>query len=432
MYYKKNNLAETLQALKSGGLNLISYTNSLCDLIDAVEPHVHALIPEADRRQRLLKEAAALLSTYPDPLKRPPLFGIPVGIKDIFRVDGFKTACGSKLPSELFEGPEAPIVTQLKNAGALILGKTVTTEFAYFEPGPTRNPNHTDFTPGGSSSGSAAAVAAGFTPLAFGTQTIGSIIRPAAYCGVVGIKPSSLSISADGVIPFSPTLDHVGFFTHDLDGAQLIASLFCNEYLPAHSQTVVNLTIGIPDKLYLHQADSIILAHFNEVVAQLQINNIKIIKTTLFSDIEIINGLHKQLAAREFAMTHRKWFATHAELYSPHSVRLIKEGADVPDKANKQIFEFRSTLRTQVDALMEKEGVDVWLSPATLTLPPKGLSSTGSPLMNLPWTFTGHPVITIPYGKTSANLPFGLQFTGHMNALGKLLADVKFLQDVIL
>lgn len=431
MYYQKTNLTETLIALKKGKLNLISFLNSLCDRIDAVEPHIHALIPESGRRHRLLKEASTLLTTYPDPLQRPPLFGIPVGIKDIFRVDGFVTACGSKLPAHLFDGPEASVVAQLKNAGALILGKTVTTEFAYFEPGPTCNPNNTGFTPGGSSSGSAAAVAAGFTPLAFGTQTIGSIIRPAAYCGVVGVKPSTLSISANGVIPFSPTLDHVGFFTHDLEGAQLIASLLCNESLPTYNQTAVNPTMGIPDRHYLSQANSIILAHFNEIVAQLQKNNIKIIETTLFSDIEVINSLHKQLAAREFAMTHKSWFKEYSALYSPHSVRLIKEGADVPDKVNKQILEFRSALRTQVEALMQKEGVDVWLSPATLTLPPEGLFSTGSPLMNLPWTFTGHPVITIPYGKNSDNLPFGLQFTGRMNALGKLLADVKFLQEVI-
>src|SRR5690606_25275669 len=118
-------------------------------------------------------------------------------------------------------GPEAEVVTALRRAGALILGKTVTTEFAYFQPGPTRNPHHPDHTPGGSSSGSAAAVAAGYCPLALGTQTIGSVIRPAAFCGVVGFKPSQDRISSGGLIPLSPSADHVGLFTQDVAGMRL-------------------------------------------------------------------------------------------------------------------------------------------------------------------------------------------------------------------
>ncbi len=142
---------------------------------------------------------------------RPPLFGIPIGIKDIFHVNGFSTHAGSRLPPKQLMGEEAKCVSDLKKAGALILGKTVTTEFAYFEPGPTMNPHNPNHTPGGSSSGSAAAVAAGLCPLALGSQTIGSIIRPASFCGVVGYKPSYDRISRDGVIPVSPSLDHIGF-----------------------------------------------------------------------------------------------------------------------------------------------------------------------------------------------------------------------------
>ena len=137
------------------------------------------------RFARLQNDADALVLRYPDLIKRPLLFGAVAGVKDIFHVEGFTTQAGSRLPSEVLQGKEAESVSRLKDAGALIFGKTVTTEFAYFSPGPTRNPHNPEHTPGGSSSGSAAAVAAEFCHLALGTQTIGSIIRPASFCGVV-------------------------------------------------------------------------------------------------------------------------------------------------------------------------------------------------------------------------------------------------------
>ena len=155
--------------------------------VEAREPSIQALLPEAGRFDRLRREARALADRYRDPSARPPLFGWLFGVKDIFHVDGWPTRAGSRLPESVLVGPEAESVARLKAAGALILGKTVTTEFAYFTPGPTRNPHNLEHTPGGSSSGSAAAVAAGYCPFALGTQTIGSIIRPAAFCGTIGL-----------------------------------------------------------------------------------------------------------------------------------------------------------------------------------------------------------------------------------------------------
>ncbi len=209
-------LAPIVSALRSGELDLQRYIDETCDRIDALEPQLQALLPEPDRRQRLHNEATALQQQWPEPGNRPPLYGVLTGIKDVFRVDGFPTHAGSQLPPELFTGPEATCVTRLRNAGVLILGKTVTTEFAWAEPGPTRNPHHLEHTPGGSSSGSAAAVAAGFCSLALGTQTIGSTIRPASFCGIVGFKPSYGRIPTDGLILFSKSVDTVGIFTQDV------------------------------------------------------------------------------------------------------------------------------------------------------------------------------------------------------------------------
>src|SRR5436305_8436203 len=199
-------------ALRFGILPLSRYINALCDRIEGRDAEIQALLPEPGRRERLLREAAALEARYPVPAERPPLFGIPVGVKDIFHVDGFVTLAGSELPPELFAGPEAAAVTRLREAGALILGKTATTEFAFLAPASTRNPRNPAHTPGGSSSGSAAAVAAGFCPLALGTQTVGSSIRPAAFCGVAGYVASRGRVSLDGILPFSPSLDQFGMF----------------------------------------------------------------------------------------------------------------------------------------------------------------------------------------------------------------------------
>ena len=183
-------LAETADALRSGEYDLLGYLDSVLDRLDAIDAQVQAFLPEPNRRERLRREAEALAARYTTPESRPPLYGIPIGVKDIYRVDGFETRAGSALPPELLAGDEAACVTILREMGALILGKTVTTEFAFFEPGPTHNPHNLDHTPGGSSSGSAAAVAAGLSPLTIGSQTIASTIRPASFCGIVGFKPS--------------------------------------------------------------------------------------------------------------------------------------------------------------------------------------------------------------------------------------------------
>src|SRR2546428_11304423 len=251
-------LAPTAAALRSGQLDLLTYIDEMCNRIDAAEPLIHALLPEPGRRQRLLSEAEVLQKRFPDPASRPPLYGILLGVKDIFHVDGFPTRAGSQLPAELFAGPEAACVTLLRNAGALILGKTISAEFAWIEPGPTHNPRNLDHTPGGSSSGSAAAVAAGFCPLALGTQTIGSVIRPAAFCGIVGFKPSYGRISTDGMVFFSPSLDTVGFFTQGVAGIALVAPFLCKDWKPAVLETLP--VLGVPDGPYLEQASTEALA----------------------------------------------------------------------------------------------------------------------------------------------------------------------------
>ncbi len=433
MFTKVLHLSKISGLLRNGEIDLIDFINCLCDRIDKIEPEIFSLIPEENRRERLLNEAKQLLSMYPDKDKRPLFFGVPVGVKDIFRVDGFHTQCGSALPVELFEGEEASCVKKLKTEGALILGKTVTTEFAYFEPGPTKNPCNPKHTPGGSSSGSVAAVAAGFTPFAFGTQTIGSIIRPAAFCGVYGFKSSFGRIPTDGVIPFSPSADHVGFFTQDIEGCIMAASMLCNDW---NSDKICRqskkLIIGIPDGKYLEQASDEILTAFEKQLKVLENNGALIKRIKLFDNIDEINRMHRLMVAAEMAEVHKNWFALYEPVYRTHTKQIINEGQQLGKNDPNELYNARKgrfILRNKIESFKKNSNIDLWVSPSTLTPAPEGLESTGSPLMNLPWTYSGLPSITIPAGKSSQNLPIGLQFSGSFNEDEIMLSIVKKIND---
>ena len=405
-------LVETSAELQTGALDLLTYINQLCDLIDASEPHIQALLPEEGRRARLLHEAQELHMHFPDPASRPPLFGIPVAIKDIFRVDGFPTHAGSQLPIELFIGPESDCVHILRLAGALILGKAITTEFAYFEPGPTRNPRNLDYSPGGSSSGSAAAVAAGFCPLAIGTQTIGSTIRPAAFCGVVGFKSSYERIPMRGGILCSETFDHVGIFTSDVADMQLAASQLCQNWRKIEQHISDLPVLGVPEGPYLEQASAEGLAAFEHQLERLEHAGYTVRRVKALEEIETINQQHSRLVFAEMAQVHSEWFTHFESLYRPRTALAIREGREVSTEELSALRASPPKLRTELQTLMAQAGIDLWVCPSAPGPAPKGISSTGSPLMNLPWTHAGMPAISLPAGHTTHGLPLGLQCIG--------------------
>ena len=419
-------LIETAAALHTGELDLLNYINQLCDLIDMAEPRIQALLPEADRRARLLSEAQALQVRFPEPANSPPLYGIPVGIKDIFRVNGFPTRAGSQLPVELFTGPESDCVCALRSAGALILGKTVTTEFAYFEPGPTRNPRNLDYSPGGSSSGSAAAVAAEFCPLAIGTQTIGSTIRPAAFCGVVGFKSSYGRIPMTGGILCSETFDHVGIFTSDAASMQLAASQLCQNWCKVEIQIPGDLpTLGVPDGPYLEQASAEGLAAFEHQLVLLKKAGYTVRHVQALEEIDTINRQHSRLVFAEMAQVHSEWFTHYESLYRPRTASAIREGREVSTEELSILRDSPAKLRVELEALMAQAGIDVWVCPSAPGPAPMGVTSTGSPLMNLPWTHAGMPVISLPAGYASNGLPLGLQ------CVGAYMADESLLEWIV-
>jgi len=415
-------LAATAEALRDGRLDLLAYINELCDRIDAVDPIIHAFLPEEGRRERLLAEARVLQARFSEVTNRPPLYGVAVGVKDVFLVDGFPTQAGSQLPPELFAGPEAACVTLLREAGALIVGKTITTEFAFFEPGPTRNPHNLNHTPGGSSSGSAAAVAAGLCTLALGTQTNGSIIRPAAFCGIVGFKPTYGRISEDGLIFSSPSLDTVGFFTQDVAGVALVAPVLCRNWQNRETQAHNRPVLGVPDGPYLEQADAKALTVFERQLAQLERAGYTVRHVPAMPDIAAIIERHNLLVAAEMARGHRDWFAQYEPLYRPLTAQAIRRGQSVSEEELTTCRAGRALLRSQLATLMSEAGIDLWVCPATPGPAPFGLSSTGNSNMNVPWTHAGMPAITLPAGLSANGLPLGLQLVATTMADEKLVA----------
>jgi Asp-tRNA(Asn)/Glu-tRNA(Gln) amidotransferase A subunit family amidase len=307
----------------------------------------------------------------------------------------------------------------VRRAGALVLGKTVTTEFAYFAPGPTRNPRNRAHTPGGSSSGSAAAVAAGLCPLSLGTQTIGSIIRPASFCGIVGFKPTYRRIPTDGVIPLAPSLDHVGLFTQDVSGAALAASVLCDGWTPA---SVGRPVLGIPSGPYLASAGEVSQGQFQRAVGRLEAAGFVIRTIDVMDDFETIAGNNQTILAAEAAQVHSEWFGKYRELYHERTAQLVLRGRELGEEELARARDGQAVLRRELQTAMDDAGIDLWVAPSTVGPAPRGLESTGDPVMNMPWSQAGFPALTMPCGTDDAGLPLGLQLVARFYDDERLLA----------
>lgn len=419
-----------MEDLRSGRMTLPDFLSQIEVQYAEQESSVHAFIPEDNRFTRLQADADALLFSYPDLITRPPLFGALVGVKDIFHVDGFSTQAGSQLPAEVLQGKEAESVTRLRAAGTLVFGKTVTTEFAYFTPGPTRNPRNTEHTPGGSSSGSAAAVAAGFCQLALGTQTIGSIIRPASFCGVVGVKPTYERISRAGVIPLSPSLDHVGFFTPDIETAVHAAHALYKDWNEP-TQPLRKPRVGIPNGAYLQSTSQEGIAHFENICNLVEAAGYELQRVEVMSDFDEIRARHDVIMSAEAAQVHAEWFKRYASFYSEKFTDLIRRGQKVTTDQLQDALTARDNFRADIRRAFLDHNIGLWLCPSTVGAAPKGIISTGDPILNLPWTQAGLPAINLPAGKNADGLPLGLQVVGNWYKDESLLFWAKDLEKVL-
>ncbi len=415
-------LRRQMESLRSGETPLEAEIERSLARLEAVNPQIRALLPDPRRRERLAAEQRALQERWPDPADRPPLYGAIAAVKDIFNVDRMPTRAGSAVPPESFSGREADAVERLRRAGALVLGKTVTTEFAYFAPGAAVNPHNRAHTPGGSSSGSAAAVAAGIASIALGSQTVGSVIRPASFCGVVGFKPSFDRIPTGGMLYFSRSVDHVGFFTASASDALCAAAALLLGWRAGEDAEGGAARIGIPRGPYLEQADPAMLDALESAAARLRARGISVEPAPTLGSIAEINQHHQRLIAYEFAVEHDERYAQYGSMFRHESATFYERGRRIDRAAAEQARASRIQLRQRLHERMDRAQIDAWLCPAAVGAAPRGLASTGDPAMNLPWTHAGMPVISLPYGELEG-LPLGLQLVGRFGRDEALLGQ---------
>ena len=368
----RGSLTDTVKTLRSlDPQGLASHVDAVCDRVEAVEPQLRSLLPEARRRERLQQEMAELARRYPETASRPPLFGAMLGVKDILKAADHPTRCGSALPPELFaDMEENTAVTRAKAAGALVLGKTVTTEFACSEPGSTTNPWNPNHTPGGSSQGSAASLAAGLCQLSLGSQTGGSVNRPGAFCGITSFKATHGRIPANGCVMISNTLDHVGLFAPDVESMRLAAETIVNDWQTDAPPPPAAPGLGVPSGgSYLDKVDAAALADFERTVAALEEAGVQVKRVPLLDDVDELSWAHLSVMRYEAAVANpgvhgtNGWWRDYAGLYRARTAELITKGLHTSEEDYAAGLAQRETLRTTLASTAAEHCIDFWLTP---------------------------------------------------------------------
>ena len=347
---------------------------------------------------------------------RGPLHGMPIGVKDIYDVAGEPTLAG--IPNRQADPAEndSAMVARLREAGAIIMGKTVTTPYAFFDPPPTRNPWNLGRTPGGSSSGSAAAVASGMCLGALGSQTGGSITRPAAFCGIAGYKPSFGLLSRRGMLPFAPNLDHPGPMARTVNDLICLMTALAPKWLrtdfrallsdPAVNDIDALPTFAVPLGVFVDKTEPAMQEALNTTVDVLGVAGAMIAQIDPV-ELELPNlwRHHRHVMAVEIAMSQADCLRQHPEQFTPAVAALIEEGLAVRSVDYATALQFQRQRRRLVAREM---GDTVWILPASRGAAPTP-ETTGDPCMNSPWSFLGFPTITIPMALSPEGLPLGLQ-----------------------
>ena len=350
---------------------------------------------------------------------RGPLHGLPLGVKDLFDSADRPTAYGSALYAGHRPAADAAALALCREAGALLLGKTVSTEFAYFHPGPTRNPHRLDHTPGGSSSGSAAAVADRMLPLALGTQTAGSIIRPAAYCGVVGYKPSLGRVPRAGVKSLSETLDTVGGFGRSVRDVALLGAVLASDPRLAAPLDGPAPRIGLCRTPQWPAADADVRRAWDEAVRVLAPQAVALAEVALPGGTPDLVALQKAVMAFEMARSLSHERVRHRDALSERLRALLDEGMAIPAAAHADHLTQTEAARRAAAALFQR--CDVLLAPSASGAAPAGLGATGDPLFCRGWTLLGLPCVHLPFASGQGGLPVGLQLVGRHGEDRRLL-----------
>ncbi|KMS71340.1 indole acetimide hydrolase [Streptomyces viridochromogenes] len=353
-----------------------------------------------------------------------PLRGVPFGVKDLIDVAGLPTECGSSLRRGRIAQTDAWLVDRLRRAGAVPLGKTVTTEFGYFHPGPTRNPHNPAHTPGGSSSGSAAAVAAGVVPFALGSQTAGSLTRPASFCGVAGYVPPVGAWSTRGISGLSPSLDAPGVLAPGVADLAVVV------------KAVDGTTAGVPESIRVLVWPGTELADIDPAMLDL-LNRTGQALASAGAQTDDLGG---QGHTPELADTHATVMAyeaarslaaeaKHPQALSEPLRALLERGRTTSDADYRAALGTARTARERILDLLTR--VDVILGPAAIGPAPRGLAGTGNPVLSRPWQLLGLPVVTVPGHTNAQGMPLGLQLVGHPEHVGHLLGIAEHVESLI-
>ena len=355
-----------------------------------------------------------------------PLHGVPLGIKDIIDVAGMTTTAGAAAFAHTHPTRDATLVARLRDAGAVIIGKTVATQFAYKDPAPTRNPWSADHTPGGSSSGSAAAVGARQVPGAIGTQTVGSILRPAAYCGIVGLKGDFGQVPLDGVVPLAPSFDHAGPITRSVADAALLLGVLAGG--PVDIETTDRPRLAVSREL-LDLAEPTLRGHLETVMTRLADAGATLVEVALPTSFAGIVAAGRLILEAEAAAYHESMFAQHAGDYGPGIAELITAGLARRATELVQAERARAAFR---DAMVPILGtVDALLSPVAPGPAPRRSEGTGDFSLCAPWSFIGVPAISLPTGLNEGGLPLAMQLVGGPGGLARLLGAAAWTERVI-
>lgn len=428
--------SELAHWVNAGELSPADIVQTLLDRITELDPKVHAW-ETVDGDGAL--GAARQLENVSGGL---PLKGVPVGIKDIYLTGGLRTTASFPPFANFVPEHEAEAVMRLRRAGAIVLGKTVTTQFALADPPKTRNPWDLERTPGGSSSGSAAAVAARTSPLALGSQTKGSVLRPAAYCGVVGFKPTFGRISRRNIFPLAWSFDTVGIICRSVEDAALSLSVLAGPDPadasslvtdPGNYRADVRNGLSTPPDLtivteFMDLAQPAVREHVHTMALKLQQAGAKIHEVRLPMAFELVNAVHDVIMSSETATLHSQLFARERDGYAPLFRETVEAGQLIPAAAYVHAQRLRRRFRDAMTSLLSSGRT--LLTPTVSNTAP-GISTTGDPSFQAPWTQIGLPAVSLPSGLSQHQLPVGIQLASGMYAEGRLLQAARWVEEAL-
>ena len=406
--------------IRNGDISPVDLVESVLSQIKRLEPRLKAWVyldEDAVIKDAKLKEHALSSDS-----NLGPLHGVPIGLKDIYHNSSIPTTACSKVYANFIPDYDATTVSKLKQAGAIMLGKTVTTEFACSDPSPTINPWNPAHTPGGSSSGSAVSVSSRMCPAALGSQTVGSVLRPASYNGVVGFKPTIGRVSRYGVVPVSWTLDTVGWMTRTVKDAALLLSVMdghdpndpisttLSEIFDGDIDTITNPKIGVIRDFFIDEADAETQRRFLDSVDKLTKAGAEVVDIRLPDSFSYAISDQQLIMSVEGAAFHKPMFAVQSGDYQPGIRAMIQRGLDADPTSYSDALERRLRFVADMNAIANK--VDVLLTPSTPSPALPDITNTGNTMFQGPWTYCGLPTITIPSGLSDSGMPLGIQLIG--------------------